>query len=132
LSSCTFSPPSVTPGGSTATFTMAIATTAPTAALRQWPFRRPPVPLYGWGMVVPGLVLAGAMSGRRKRIGTAILLAIIAASLLLPCAGCGSGSHSVQQQPVTQPGTPSGTYTVTVTGSSNSTQHSMTVTLTVQ
>jgi len=47
------------------------------------------------------------------------------ASALVACGGGGSSGPR-------NPGTPAGTYTVTVAGSSNQLQHSTTVTLTVQ
>lgn len=52
----------------------------------------------------------------------ALLICVV--SVLVACGGGGGGFKN--------PGTPAGTYTVTVTGSSNQLQHSTTVTLNVQ
>jgi hypothetical protein len=52
------------------------------------------------------------------------LLICIASTLVACGSGGSSGPHN--------PGTPAGTYTVTVAGSSNQLQHSTTVTLNVQ
>ena len=52
------------------------------------------------------------------------VILILVMSALVACGGGGGGSKN--------PGTPAGTYTVTVTGSSNQLQHSTTVTLNVQ
>jgi hypothetical protein len=59
------------------------------------------------------------------------VLAIVLVSLvLLPSCG-GGGSSSIQQNPPS-PGTPPGTYTLMLTGSSGSVSHSVPISLTVQ
>ena len=127
---CTLSSSSVTPGSST-TATLTISTTA--SAAQALPAIASPggtyyafwLPILGtgiFGMLLPGLGV------RRKKIGVAGLLAFLCLILMLmpACAG-GTGIS----QPKT-PGTPAGTYTLTVTGTSSSLQHSLPLTLTVQ
>jgi hypothetical protein len=131
LSTCTFSPSSVTPGGSAAAATMTISTTAPTVSFRQPPLRRSAAPLFALWFVAPGMLLSGAALGRRRRNMAGILLATLLVLLLSLCVSCGSHSGGGGRV-APQGGTPAGTYTVTVTGTSGSLQHTTTVTLVVQ
>ena len=74
-----------------------------------------------------GLVLYKPRSSRRALM--------IAVALLLLHTGCGGGGASVSSGPTNSPGassTPAGTYTITVTASSGTLTHSMTVPMTVQ
>ncbi len=124
LASCVFSPASVTPGASPATTTLTISTSAPiTAALLRessifalWlPL---PLALLGWN--------AARRVSRRQRVLGLIGLGML---LTLAMAGCGGSSGSARRQ---IPGTPAGTYNVTVTGTSGATTRTTTVTLTVR
>jgi hypothetical protein len=79
-----------------------------------------------------GLVLLGMLFMRRKRHSHESPTRVVAACLALGCAlagltGC--GSLILYEQPN---GTPQGTYSVVVTGTSGSLTHSQTVTITVQ
>jgi hypothetical protein len=121
---CLISPGSVTPNGSsTASATLTIQTGVKTAALRGAetlrPGRRGGVFL---SMLAGGSILGLALSGRRKRIWSAMLwsLALFAASALV---ACGSGSPNA---------TPAGTYAITVTATAGSDSHTATYSLTVQ
>jgi hypothetical protein len=126
-STCSFSPTSVTPGSNSATATLKIATTGTSAAmalpaqnqfqLAVW------LPLQGFGFF--GIVLLSSKRWK-KNVMTLFALAFLAGTLLLmpACAG-GTG---IAPQTVTTPGT----YTVTVTGTSSTLQHSLPLTLTVQ
>ena len=113
----TFSPASVTPGGSSAQSTMTVQTTTQLASGKtkhpQWPFGAP---------VFAALLLL--LPGRKWRsrklfLHLACLVALlgVAASTI----ACGGGFAL-----------PAKTYTLTVTGTSASDTHSTTVTLTVQ
>lgn len=124
-SSCTVTPSSVTPGSSPASVEVQIHSTASSALRPLW--ERSQSPLYAV-MLLPGLGLVGLVwvtparsKGRRRLLEVVLLLAV---SLALMTSGCGSGGAG-------QPGTPSGTYTVVITGTSGSTSHSTNITLTI-
>ncbi len=68
---------------------------------------------------------------RRQRPSASLML--IACVLLLGLAACGGGGGgSSNPTPVPQPGTPAGTYTIVVTGTSGTTVHTTNFTLIVQ
>jgi len=113
----TFAPSSVTPGGETAGSVLTIQTTTLTA---QTPS--------GWKWV-PGVTLAFCIPllwWRRRdrvwRLGTGLLCLLLSVGAAM-LTGCGGGYFSTA---------PAQTYTITVTGTRGSTQHSTPVTLTVQ
>jgi hypothetical protein len=130
LSTCSFSPSSVTPGASGATSNLTISTTAASASFKD-PFGPPP--LYGRWIGLMALSLIG-FAGIRRFAGTrgpalyvsAGLLGLFLA-LLAACGGGGGGGRGP-----TNPGTPTGTYTITIAGTAGSLQNSGTVTLIVQ
>jgi len=113
---CSVSPSSVTPGGES---TLTVTTTGASGALVRGLG-------YGWlyalwlplGMVVFGI--AERRIGKKNLCG----LMLFCLTSLVACGG-GSGSTRI-------PSTPSGSYTINVTGVSGSVQRSATVTLTVQ
>ena len=114
-----FAPASVTPGGESSGSVLTIQTASLTTQARAHS---------GWRWM-PGATLAFCIPllwwRRKERIwrlgcGLLCLLLSVGAALL---AGCGGGYYSQ---------VPAQTYTITVTGTSGSTQHSTTVTLTVQ
>jgi hypothetical protein len=128
--SCSFSPATLTINGAAATTSMTIETAAATTgiALNRMPSRpasrvKPEIAVCG---LCAGLLCLGGM--RRNR-GLACLVVLFGLLVTLP--GCASGNvHKV-----TIPGTPSGTYSVTVTASSGSgssaVSHATTIALTV-
>lgn len=124
---------SITAGSAAATGTLSISTTATTTAslTPTTPFGRRTAPvlavLAGLGAPLFGLILVAAGGKRRKYLRFWLLFTI--AALALTMAACGGGGSSA---PRTIPGTPAGTYTVTVTGAASGVSHSTTVTLVVQ
>jgi Abnormal spindle-like microcephaly-assoc'd, ASPM-SPD-2-Hydin/Beta-propeller repeat len=129
--SCSLSPTTVTPGASTASTTLSIATTASTAQappLRQsrgtliyavW------FQLHAFGLLGIMLIVSKAATRKQQTFNLTALLTM-ALILMTACAG-GTGIA-----PPPQTGTAPGTYAITVTGTSANLQHSLPVTLTVQ
>jgi len=87
---------------------------------------------FGWlaatsGALFAGIVFLGLPSRRRRTTGLALMLVVFFAAGV----GCGGGSSSSGGSTQTG-GTPAGTYTVTVTGTSGTMTHTTSVVLTVQ
>ncbi|HEY6970864.1 MAG TPA: hypothetical protein VJA94_16755 [Candidatus Angelobacter sp.] len=128
---CSFLPSSVTPGANAVTSQLTITTAAPKSA-----------------MSLPNSILTGAVVGtlwiplagvlrlkKRQKYGwtlAAMLAFILSLTWLIGCGGV--GSQSSNSMPSTPPvgGTPTGTYAITVLGTSGSLQHSTTVNLEVK
>jgi hypothetical protein len=126
---CSFNPQQVQmKSGGHGTSTLTINTTASTAALWSPSLRRDLLPMYAALVPVFGIVLVGfGRGGRRKKLAGAIICTALLGSVAFQVA-CGGGSGSS-----TAPsGTPAGSYTVSVTASSGATQHTASLTLTVQ
>lgn len=105
--SCAFSPAQVSPGtiGEPSITTLTITTTAQVVAyVPRW--------VGGLGLVLPGLFGLLLVSKSRRKSRWAGALVLWAAIGVFPSCGGGTGVMGGQ------PGTPTGTYTVTVTGSS--------------
>jgi hypothetical protein len=122
---CTFTAASAT------TETLSIATTAPSSRLDRSPFGRHGGIFYA--MLLPGFLgLLIATGNRKRRLRGARLLSLIAvlalSTLWMPACGGSSSAPS-------NPGTPAGTSSVTVTATTGGTSaltHTTTVSLTVQ
>ncbi len=127
---CQFSPASITANGTltTSTSTITVTTTAATAMLQ--PSLRPR--LGNW-LAAGSFVLFSAMlmgAPRRKR-SPFFLLIVVALLVLLPACG-GGGSHPATTTPPPNPGTPAGTYNITVSATSGSTSSTTGFTLILQ
>jgi hypothetical protein len=131
LATCSASPSTVTPSGtSAATTTLTISTTQRTSTP---PLRWPRLPGAGtrtgiwllWGFL---LLLLAAWGARWNRLRWSGVTLAVLALCLAGFAACGqSGTGYVDPT-----GTPAGTYTVTVTATSSGLSHLANITLTVQ
>jgi hypothetical protein len=140
LSACTFNPTSLPANSPTTPFTLAISTTAPGTATNigpankfAGPFKRPVVlTLFAMLALMLGLFAPPKRRSARLRFsavsvfGFAALLLVT--SYISGCGSTGSGFPLANNNP----GTPAGTYTVTIVGTSGAVQRTTTVTLVVQ
>jgi hypothetical protein len=118
LTTCSFSPASVKGSGKT---TITISTTASHSAALQH---------FGvWGSgggILAGVLFLGVPTRRRRKS----LFALVAMTCLAAAFGCGGGGGSGSTPPI--PGTPQGTYSITVAATSSGLTHTTSFTLTVQ
>ncbi len=137
LAACAVSPTSVTPNGSgPSAVTVTVTTTAASLLAPAPPASRPPALPFDWELLAAALALLLATATRRREARqrslprrarlAALLLAAVA---LAACGGGGSGGGGGGAK--SSPGTPSGSYTLTVKGSAGSVSHSTTLKLTV-
>jgi MBG domain-containing protein len=119
--SCTFAPNTVRPGSAPTDVIMTITTTA---ASTMSALQRAPMFYTNWlgftSLGLIGVVVVGVRTKSRKR---GLVLLAFSLGILLTAIGCAT-ARQIQ-------GTPSGTVTVTVTGSTASFTHVTTLTLTV-
>jgi uncharacterized membrane protein len=131
---CSFNPAQATlTSGGQATSTLTVKTTAATtAALTRPNFSHGLAPIYAMVFPIFGVALLGMRFGftekRKRLLGLVIGSVLFGGLVFLPACGGGSGSSTGTNTP----GTRAGNYTVTVTGTSGSTQHATMVTVTVQ
>jgi hypothetical protein len=110
-----------------ATSTLTVSTTGPNAFLVRPILRHGGPPIYAMVFPIFGLALVEMCfrsGGTRKRLLSLTICCLLFGGLVFQAA-CGGGSTST-------PGTPEASYTVSVTASSGSTQHTTSLMLTVQ
>ena len=127
-SSCSFSPPSLIPGTG-ASATMMIITIGPVGASQRsasW--------LLGLWLILPGILITGsAISSKSSRRYFLVVVLLMCGLIELSCGGGGgSGTTPPPSGGGGTRGTPKGTYTIVVSGTSGTLVHTMQVTLTVQ
>jgi hypothetical protein len=131
MSTCTVSPTSVTPGSSAAPFTVSVATQAPSLVVPRISTRRvPPLALFPLALAfVLALLLFFRANAIPSHPGRRALLSSFAILLFsLRClAACGGGGSSGPSNP----GTPKGNYTLTVTGTASGVSHPLSLALVV-
>jgi hypothetical protein len=122
---CSFGPFAPVVGTLDTTGPITITTTAPhTAQLHPASFPA----AFAFALPVAGAVLIGGFSRRRKRAIPSVLML----ALWLSIAGCGGGGGGGTPPPVTVPGTPPGTYNITVTATTPVFSRSTNLTLVVR
>jgi Abnormal spindle-like microcephaly-assoc'd, ASPM-SPD-2-Hydin/Beta-propeller repeat len=141
--SCSVSPQLVTPDGTNpSTATLTVTTTAPSGLPGRGPRIAPPLLVPGaqawriWMLFWLGAVgvLAGLASRGRRwppawlAMATTLLVLVLWAS----CGGGGGSTGGGGGGGGSKPGTPAGTYTITVSASASTLSHTTTVSLTVQ
>jgi hypothetical protein len=125
-SSCTFFPASVIGSGATS---LSVSTTGPHTLVQH----TPPVSWLHGATAVAGCfvgVLFFGLTLNRRTLRPALLLILFA--LLFAGLGCSGGGGSSGGTHQTDPGTPAGSYVITVSAVSGSTTHATTFTLQVQ
>jgi pseudomonalisin len=124
--SCTFAAASAT------TETLTITTTAASTGLNRSPFGRGNGIFYA--LLLPGVLGLMLSAGNRKRPlrGGRALGLVVVLTVTLWAAGCGGGGSSSGGGGTSNPGTPAGTSSVTVTATAGSVSNPVQITLTVQ
>jgi len=143
LTTCLFSPASITPEANAATSTLTLATTA-ASALLPWHFRGWKAPPATEVMLV-GVLLVLALFRKVTTHGSpesripnpesrhiAYAVCGVLLGLLLLQISCGGGGSGTGGGMMVNPGTPAGTYNISITGTSGTLVQTAPVTLVVQ
>jgi hypothetical protein len=119
-SACSFKPATIASGNALTTVAVTVSTTASTVSAipRSGPLYATWLPFTGLGL----FGIAFLVPGKRRKAATILTLLILGA--LLFTLACGDDQHTIH-------GTPKGTYTVTVTGTSSNVTKSTSFALTV-
>ena len=125
---CTFAPATVTPGASAVTSTLTISTTAAQAAERGRLYRSGMTGLLG----LLSMFLFALPRNKRPAAWGRWCALVIAVTLAGGLIACGGGGGSGGGSTPTDPGTPAGTSTVTVTATSGSINQTASLQVTVQ
>ncbi len=129
--SCSISPASVTPGGSTTALKVSVSTMA-AANSGNWKGPGPNHHSVPRWLVLMGLILMSILifilKQGRRRIRLVVLAGVLGVIWWAGCGGGAGGGHG----PMTNAGTPAGTYTLTVSGSSSSDSPTLTHSITLQ
>jgi len=130
LSSCNFSPATIGTSGTVAQATLQIKTTAVSTAKKHQGPRQ--LRYWAFALLFPvGLLQITTARGRRKTGGNtvALIVLMILGCAMFACGGSGRTTSGPPAQPL--PGTPSGTFTVVVSGTSGNIIQTANFTLTV-
>ncbi|HWR15266.1 MAG TPA: hypothetical protein VN577_10575 [Terriglobales bacterium] len=123
---CTLSPNPITPTGATpATATLTITTTAASSASVRSTGRN----LFALWLGLPFGAIGFVLLDRKRR---SLALLVITFATMCALSACGGGGGGTTNPPTFRPGTPAGTYTITVTGTGSTIVKQANFTLTVQ
>jgi uncharacterized membrane protein len=126
VSTCSLSSAQVAAGSGTTDVFLTIATTPPAVQSEK---KRPRILFYALWLPLPELVIVfGGIGAARSRWRLRTSLMLLMMALCMGCGGLQGGSAA----PAGNPGTPVGTYTVTVIGTSGALTANTTISLTVQ
>jgi hypothetical protein len=129
MSTCAVSPASITPTDGVTPVVATVTITTQSASLVRSPASELKLPPPSWQAIFAALAIVFlSLMSRRSRLSAQFALLALSLSALL-ALGCG-GSHSAPPPPPSG-GTPKGTSTLTLTGTSGTMNNSTSVTLTV-